>query len=725
MRGRLPSGVWGCVLALAAGLAAPILAPIPALGAASSAAGASGTWQIQKSPNVALPSGQINAMSCISADACAAVGYTRNASGIYVPLIETWNGTSWQRQKTPRPAGDPAPGLNGVSCVSADFCEAVGVSNETAGNGAVGFAERWNGTSWKLQAVPSPAGAAMVAPKAVSCASAGFCEAVGSYLNGSNGLQSLAEKWNGTTWRLQSSPNLAGSVPTQLDGVSCMSARFCQAVDFYGAMAETWNGTSWVARALPYPTGVTSVDLDAVSCTSTTFCEAVGTYPTSAGAQKIYAAVWTGKAWRLQSAPTPDAPDPVLDAVSCVSAAFCEAVGYHEVYVSGVDTFRATAEVWNGTTWRLQHATSRGGTALTILAGVSCASASACEAGGYLPAWIEAWDGGSWQTQRAVVPRAATPNVLLGASCVSAQFCVAVGSSAGAVPSPALAEMWDGAAWKTKPRAALSPLPQAVSCFSADFCEAVGATNSGYAAAGWNGTSWQSQPTPGTDYSAVSCASADFCLAVGGSGAALWNGTSWSAAALPSIPTPGGYTGVSCVSASACEAVGLSTATRSSYAAGWDGSSWTAQTVPSPAGASAAGLHQVSCTATSTAADFCEAVGAATGVGAFAAAWDGTAWTLQPVPVPAGASADALRGVSCTSADACVAVGGVYWPGVGQLTLAEAWDGVSWSVQPTPNPAPASDALNGVSCVPAGPCVAVGSAPDPGGYSATLVEASG
>ena len=38
---------------------------------------------------------------------------------------------------------------------------------------------------------------------------------------------------------------------------------------------------------------------------------------------------------------------------------------------------------------------------------------------------------------------------------------------------------------------------------------------------------------------------------------------------------------------------------------------------------------------------------------------------------------------------------------------------------------PSSNALNGVSCVTAGNCVAAGSAPDPGGYSATLVLAIG
>ncbi len=83
--------------------------------------------------------------------------------------------------------------------------------------------------------------------------------------------------------------------------------------------------------------------------------------------------------------------------------------------------------------------------------------------------------------------------------------------------------------------------------------------------------------------------------------------------------------------------------------------------------------------------------------------------------------------VACTSSSACTAVGysiGSASP-FARMTLAETWNGTSWSIQPTPNPAATGNMLNGVSCVTAGPCVAVGSAPDPGGYSATLVEATG
>jgi hypothetical protein len=694
VRRRMGGGVWALLIG-----AALIMSM-------SGVAAAATTWKIQASPNITVPNGEIEAVSCRSVSACTAVGYYLDPTGRYLPLAETWNGSSWKQQAVPSPAGAQMPGLNGVSCVSASFCEAVGTSDEPPSSSNTGLAEMWNGSTWSQQSMPSPAGAASVQLTAVSCVSASFCEAVGSYPSSGAMPSSLAEEWNGTAWTVQSTPNQTGSVPTQLDGVSCVSATFCQAVDFDGAMAEVWNGTSWSAESVPYPSGMTGPGLDSVSCTSLTFCEAVGSYISQQVTNRVlFAEVWNGTSWQDQSmAQTAD--DQLLQAVSCVSAAFCEAVGY-------VDT-HALAEVWRGDAWHLQHPPSAPGTALTELTGVSCASADACEAGGFLPVRMEVWDGTSWAMQKAVNPRGATDNGLGGVSCVTATFCEAVGYG--------LAEVWNGSAWKIQRIAATLPRFTAVSCVTASSCEAVGGSSSEDAAAVWNGTSWQLQPTPGEGYAAVSCASATFCQAVGASGAAMWNGTSWSAESLP-VVTDGSYTGVSCVSASSCEAVGTEhVSSGGAVAAGWNGTSWTAQAVPGPAGAKTASLTGVSCPT----ATYCAAVGGSS-VGAYSAAWNGTAWTAQPVfPVPSGSVSDTLYGVACTSATACTAVG--YSQGSASAstkpTLAEAWNGTAWSIQDTPSPAATSNVLGAVSCVTAGSCVAVGSAPDPGGYSATLIEAT-
>jgi hypothetical protein len=90
----------------------------------------------------------------------------------------------------------------------------------------------------------------------VPCPTAGFCVAVGNYQSGF--VQSgMAETWNGQSWTTQSFPVPVDSDGWQLTGVSCASARFCEAVGGYSdedafandAFAATWNGTLCVAWA--------------------------------------------------------------------------------------------------------------------------------------------------------------------------------------------------------------------------------------------------------------------------------------------------------------------------------------------------------------------------------------------------------------------------------------------------------------------------------------------
>jgi len=68
-----------------------------------------------------------------------------------------------------------------------------------------------------------------------------------------------------------------------------------------------------------------------------------------------------------------------------------------------------------------------------------------------------------------------------------------------------------------------------------------------------------------------------------------------------------------------------------------------------------------------------------------------------------------LSGVSCTWATAGITVGS-YVNGAGQqVTLAERWNGTSWTIQPTRNPGGGPErSLNGVSCTSAMACTAAG-----------------
>ena len=173
---------WTCRTAgihLTALLAGPALAVVMAAAPAGAATMGSGTWTTQESPDATLPGGQIESVSCVTATACTAVGSYSNTSGATVTLAEAWNGTSWKKQRTPNPVGGNSPALLGVSCTAANFCEAVGGYSTGSPSTGVMLAEVWRGHSWKLQPVPSPAGATSAGLRSVSCVSATFCEAVG------------------------------------------------------------------------------------------------------------------------------------------------------------------------------------------------------------------------------------------------------------------------------------------------------------------------------------------------------------------------------------------------------------------------------------------------------------------------------------------------------------------------------------------------------------------
>src|ERR1039458_7046818 len=86
--------------------------------------------------------------------------------------------------------------------------------------------------TWALQTVPSPTGPGG-ALMAVSCSSATDCTAVGSYVTVAGKSVALVERWNGTTWSIEATPSHAGDFAIYLSGVSCTSATACTAVGYY------------------------------------------------------------------------------------------------------------------------------------------------------------------------------------------------------------------------------------------------------------------------------------------------------------------------------------------------------------------------------------------------------------------------------------------------------------------------------------------------------------
>jgi hypothetical protein len=165
---------------------------------------------------------------------CAVVGFVTLA--LWLAIATGASASGWAVQRTANPAGGVYSELDGVSCVSLSSCTAVGFLTNRAGAEAT-LAERWNGTSWAIQRTPNPADAISSQLDGVSCASTRSCTAVGSFTNRAGTEATLAERWNGSSWSIQRTPNPADAISSQLDGVSCASPRSCTAVGFVTNLA--------------------------------------------------------------------------------------------------------------------------------------------------------------------------------------------------------------------------------------------------------------------------------------------------------------------------------------------------------------------------------------------------------------------------------------------------------------------------------------------------------
>jgi hypothetical protein len=353
--------------------------------------------------------------------------------------------------------------------------------------------------------------------------------------------------------------------------------------------------------------------------------------------------------WMIQATPNPAvATDSFLNAVACSSRAACTAVGDA---VDKSDNNVALVERWNGTGWTIQPFSNAG--TFGHLQGVACPSATACTAVGDYRAstdvtLAQVWNGTQWAIQLTPNPSGSIGALFNGVACPAPSACMAVGQ------------------YTTR------------------------ATGDITLAESWNGTQWTIQPTPnptgaiGSYLNAVACSSPTNCTAVG------WHGEDQRSLTL---------------------------------AEHWNGTHWTIQPTPNPTGAAGGSfLDGVACPSPST----CIAVGysvnrAGNGL-LLAERWNGKGWTILPTVPPAGSLSPGFSRIACASPTACTAVGG-YFGATGGVTLAEHWNGTRWTVQPTPNPAGNTvGGFTSVACPSPTACTAVGSYTKAVGTDFTLAE---
>lgn len=111
-------------------------------------------------------------------------------------------------------------------------------------------------------------------------------------------------------------------------------------------LAERWTGTNWVIQPTPNPPSG-GTQLTGVACSAPTACTAVGSTFTSSGGM-ILAEDWNGSRWAIQRTPLlPNTGDHFISspAVACPARTTCTAVGGNEHDGAGLVT---VAERWHG-----------------------------------------------------------------------------------------------------------------------------------------------------------------------------------------------------------------------------------------------------------------------------------------------------------------------------------------------------------------------------------------
>jgi hypothetical protein len=219
---------------------------------------AGGAWSSVAGANYSTIT-QLNAVKAVSPTLAWSVGYTSDLS-ITVPLIERWSGgSSWEGVLTVTNILTLSSGqFNGVAATDASNAWAVGSYNcatcqQTAQRTLI---ERWNGSSWNVIPSPNVAITQDNILKAVAAISTTDAWAIGYYNDDVTGSAiPLTLHWDGSSWRIISAPSInVFGLGSQLNAVSAVASDpndvwTAGCYTFSGHCSTTltmhWDGTSW------------------------------------------------------------------------------------------------------------------------------------------------------------------------------------------------------------------------------------------------------------------------------------------------------------------------------------------------------------------------------------------------------------------------------------------------------------------------------------------------
>lgn len=338
------------------------------------------TWRIIPSPNsTQYPESGLGEVSALSATRAWAVGSSiYNDGGPVTSLIEQWDGSAWR--VVPSPGNDV---LSGVAAITPNDVWAVGSLSSHQPRPTT-LIEHWNGSQWSLVNSPNP-GPLSDTLNAVAAVAANDVWAVGESVTGNNATQPLIERWDGSAWRVVSSPAPAGATAGHFNAIARIagtsqlwavgSVRIgpppAGMLGYFQPLIERWDGSTWQIAASPsLPSGSLAGSLNGVIALSASDAWAVGDYTTSAHKLRALIAHWDGSAWKVVTGPDAVGSLPVvsLGSVAAANAHDVRAVGH--TYTADSQYVPLIAQ-WNGTAWRAVTSLAPSGAAGSSLGGIA------------------------------------------------------------------------------------------------------------------------------------------------------------------------------------------------------------------------------------------------------------------------------------------------------------------------------------------------------------------
>jgi hypothetical protein len=347
-------------LAAAAVLVVWLSAAAPSRSAAQPTAG---TWRIVSSPSV--PGGELMGVAALSGSDVWAVG-SRSVNGVFSPLAEHWNGSSWS--SVPISAPGSFNELLSVSGSSSSDVWGVGVSSNWSG-----LLEHWNGSSWKV--VASPIAGAQTPIYSVRAFAGNDVWAAGA----AGGHGTLLH-YNGSSWSVVSHPEPAGSTYTVFEKLAGTSpsdvwVAGSSQTSSQQTLVEHYDGSSWkIVRSAVQGSYNTVRGLVA---RTTGDAWLVGDWEDPAPSYTDHPLIqhWNGSSWSAVSSQVGE-----LWGVVALSATDAWTVGNRP---SG-SGYTSLIEQWSGSSWNVVTPPSAG-TGNNELNGVAAAGATLWAVGSYTP----------------------------------------------------------------------------------------------------------------------------------------------------------------------------------------------------------------------------------------------------------------------------------------------------------------------------------------------------